>query len=334
AIHPQSKIEIDRRLKSLAKIGRDDLPLDLEFATYTIRYNKMHWLTVDGLGEHWSQARVSAAIASGEVAIDAENVTDLSLSFDAGHALFDLQENVTIAINDDEVEAPGPTSDRSWDVSLHRVRGQWRLGKRGSEKSDSDVIRKKPGVQGPIDDAFLDRFIFVRPTGKAWNDAAGKWASSELDRASEHWRRHFRGVAQVKDDTAITDEDFQGANLILWGDPSSNAVTKKIAGKLPIEWSREAIVVGDKKFPADKHALIAVYPNPLNPSKYIVLNSSFTFRDYAYLNNARQNAMLPDWAVVDLTTPPNSIWPGKIADADFFDERWRVKTSEERQKRK
>ncbi len=36
---------------------------------------------------------------------------------------------------------------------------------------------------------------------------------------------------------------------------------------------------------------------------------------------------LPDWAVVDLTTSPNSVWPGKIADADFFDERWQLKLS-------
>jgi hypothetical protein len=68
-----------------------------------------------------------------------------------------------------------------------------------------------------------------------------------------------------------------------------------------------------------------IYPNPLNPGKYLVLNSSFTFRDYAYLNNARQVPMLPDWAVVDLTTPPDAVWPGKIVAADFFDEKWQLK---------
>jgi hypothetical protein len=325
AIHPQSKIEIDRRLKSLAKTGRNEVPLDLEFATYTLRYNKMRWLTIDGIGEHWSQARVSAGMIPDQIAIDAENITDLSLAFDAGQSPFPIGDTVTISINDDEIEAPGTKSDKSWEVSLHRARGQWRLGKR-----EGDALRKRHGLQGPIDDAFLDRFIFVRPTGKAWNDAAGKWSNAELDRAIEHWRRHFRGIAQVKDDTAITDEDIESANLILWGDPSSNAIMKKIASKLPIEWSSDVIVAGDKKFPADKHALIAIHPNPLSPSRYVVLNSSFTFRDYAYLNNARQVPMLPDWAVVDLTTPPNSIWPGKIADADFFDERWRVKVSDER----
>jgi hypothetical protein len=35
--------------------------------------------------------------------------------------------------------------------------------------------------------------------------------------------------------------------------------------------------------------------------------------------------MLPDWAIVDLTTPANSAWPGKVVDAGFFDEFWKVK---------
>jgi hypothetical protein len=324
-IHPQSKVEIERRMKSLAKAGRDWQPLDVEFVTYTLRYNRMHWLTVDGLSEHWSRGRISAALAEDGVQIKADGISDLSLHFDAGQCPFDVQSNVIIAIGDDELEVPGPASDKSWSVSIHRARGQWRLGKR-----DSNGPRKTHGLQGPIDDAFMDRFIFVRPTGKAWHEAAGTWSARELERAIEHWRRHFRGQAIVKDDTAITQEDMDSANLILWGDPSSNAVLKQVAGKLPIEWTREAIEVQGREYASDKHALIAIYPNPLNPSRYVVLNSSFTFRDYAYLNNARQVPMLPDWAIVDLTKPPNAVWTGKIADADFFDERWQLKISEER----
>ncbi|MCP4811907.1 MAG: hypothetical protein GY888_05310, partial [Planctomycetaceae bacterium] len=67
-----------------------------------------------------------------------------------------------------------------------------------------------------------------------------------------------------------------------------------------------------------------VYPNPLNPQRYVVLNSSFTYRDYAYLNNARQVPMLPDWAIVDLRSPPTSQYPGKVVDAAFFGERWEL----------
>jgi hypothetical protein len=68
-----------------------------------------------------------------------------------------------------------------------------------------------------------------------------------------------------------------------------------------------------------------VYPNPLNPERYVVVNSSFTYREYDYLNNARQVAKLPDWAIVDLSQPPSTRAPGKIADAGFFDEKWQWK---------
>ena len=51
-----------------------------------------------------------------------------------------------------------------------------------------------------------------------------------------------------------------------------------------------------------------------------MLNSGFTFREYDYLNNARQVPKLPDWAIVDVTTPPDSRKPGKVVAADFFDE--------------
>ena len=69
-----------------------------------------------------------------------------------------------------------------------------------------------------------------------------------------------------------------------------------------------------------------IYPNPLNPKRYVVLNSGFTFREYDYLNNARQTAKLPDWAIVDTTVPPSPLDPGKIVDAGFFGERWDLAT--------
>ena len=70
---------------------------------------------------------------------------------------------------------------------------------------------------------------------------------------------------------------------------------------------------------------ILIYPNPLNPERYVVLNSGFTFREHAYMSNALQIPKLPDWAIVDVRTPPDGDWPGKIAAADFFDEEWQVR---------
>jgi len=179
-------------------------------------------------------------------------------------------------------------------------------------------------MQGPIDDAFMDSFIIVRPTGKSANKATSAWVQSEMDRAIRQWRSQFRGDARVKDDTTITDDDIASANLILWGDPQSNSLVKRIADKLPIRWQGDNVVVGRDKYPAADHVPVLIYPNPLNPKHYILLNSGFTFREADYSTNARQVPRLPDWAILDIRTPPDANQPGKIVAADFFGEKWQL----------
>jgi len=137
-----------------------------------------------------------------------------------------------------------------------------------------------------------------------------------------HWRRQFRGDARVKEDAAISDADIAGSNLVLWGDPSSNQVLAKIAAKLPVRWDAEGVHVNGKTYDAAHHVPVLIYPNPLNPKRYVVLNSGFTFREYDYLNNARQVAKLPDFAVIDVNVPATSRTPGGIVTAGFFDEHW------------
>lgn len=319
--HPQSAAEVEQRLDSLAEVGRDRLPPVIRFVTYSLKYNRQSWIAVEGLAEHWRKAEVHAAmIDSAEIEIETDNVTELSIDMPPGWCPFDIDVPVLLVIDEQEIEGPSPRSDRSFNVRLYQDDDGWHIGNR--EKSG---LQKRPNLQGPIDDAFMDSFIFVRPTGEAANAEAGKWAAAELERAIEHWRRHFRGEARVKNDADVTDEDIAGANLVLWGDPASNKLLGRIAEKLPIAWSAEKIAVGDREFAADKHGLVAIYPNPLNPKRYVVLNSSFTFREFAYLNNARQVPKLPDWAVIDLSVPPDSLWPGKVVAADFFDESWRLK---------
>jgi hypothetical protein len=102
-------------------------------------------------------------------------------------------------------------------------------------------------------------------------------------------------------------------------------VLAKVIAKLPIQWTKDKLVANGKTYDAAHHAPILVYPNPLNPKRYIVINSSFTYREYDYLNNARQIAKLPDWAVIDLNQPKTPRAPGGILAADFFDEAWQWK---------
>ncbi len=224
-------------------------------------------------------------------------------------------------IEDEDVEnAPPVLSDRSWTAQFRKKGKSWEV----VEKTEDEGLRKRHGLQGPIDDAFMDSFLMVRPTGKALNDKVDAWVSGEMQHALDHWRKQFRGEVRVKEDTAVNDADIAAHNLVLWGDPASNKVLARIADKLPVRWDASEVQLGEEKYSAEHHVPVLVYPNPLNPKRYVVLNSGFTFREYDYLNNARQVAKLPDFAVLDVRTPPSSRWPGKVVTAGFFDEEWKL----------
>ncbi|MDB5350000.1 MAG: prolyl oligopeptidase family protein [Planctomycetota bacterium] len=330
---PSAKREVIQIMDSLARLGRDRSRREVDFWTPTLRYNRSAWITIDELGEHWEAARVHATLDDGFTAyrLVAQNVTAMTIEFPAGTvdpAMSDRLQTFIFADAEGQkgqvVDRDGPKTDLSFRVSFHKEGKEWMAGPRRATG-----LRKKHGLQGPIDDAFLERFTFVRPTGTSKNEKVTAWVKSEGDRAVRRWRTQMRGDAIVRDDTAVSDADIASSNLVLWGDPESNAVLKKIADKLPIRWDGDNVVVGEKTYSAADHVPILIFPNPLNAEKYVVLNSGFTYREYDDLNNARQVPKLPDWAIVDVRTPPNSRYPGKIVAADFFDEAWKIKTKKD-----
>jgi hypothetical protein len=294
-------------------------------ATYTLKYNRSHWVQITGLEQHWEQARVEATVVGpNRIAVKTTNVSGLSLSMRSGSCPFDIRRPVTVEVNGTSHKAPRPLSDRSW--SFHLWNGE-AIAKAGPP---GEGLFKRQHLQGPIDDAFMDTFLVVRPTGSANHEAIDNWSRSELEHLVTHWRRHFRGDAVVKNDSEVTEADIQSSNLILFGDAASNKLIGRIVDQLPIQWTSEAVVVGEDDYDAAHHAPALVYPNPLNPSRYVVLNSGFTFREFAYLNNARQVPKLPDWAVIDVRTPADSLWPGKVVAADFFGEDWELAQAHQR----
>jgi pimeloyl-ACP methyl ester carboxylesterase len=321
----RTKEELNRRIDSIVKHGRDPVPTHVLFTTWTLRYNRMLWMRIDGLEKHWERATVDAILASDGVNIETKNVTALTVSFEPGSCPLEAVEKPKVIIDDEEVKGvPAVLSDRSWTAHFRRNDKVWEA----VEKIDGSVLRKRHGLQGPIDDAFLSSFLMVRPTGKPLNGQVGTWASGEMKHAVEHWRKQFRGEARVKDDSAVNEADIAEHNLILWGDPSSNKVLAKLADKLPVRWDAQQVKVGEASFASEHHVPLLIYPNPLNPKRYVVLNSGFTFREYDYLNNARQVPKLPDFAVIDVRTPPSSRVPGKVVTAGFFDEEWKVPAKE------
>ena len=247
--------------------------------------------------------------------------------------MINANKDLPAMIDHQRVQLSETQSDGKLTAHFRKENGNWKV----FDTLDDGKLRKKPGLQGPIDDAFMDSFLFVKPSGKSAHAKVNEWVDAEMNRAISEWRKQFRGIPRVKMDQEVNEVDINSHHLVLWGTLESNSVMKKLAEKLPVRWpplspgGKGAGGEGDK-LQADKaqydpatHMPVLIYPNPLNPSKYVVLNSGHTFREESNRSNARQVPKLPDWAIVDITTPPNSHWPGKIVEAGFFGEQWEWK---------
>ena len=306
---PEAKRELNDFVAAAVATGREQQPDQVHFTTRTLRYSRGVGLELLGLNQHWVRADID--LERSQRRIRTTNVTSFRIDAMAdGRWDIDGQRCVV---------AHGGTSltqpERSTTWRRNR-RGQWVVVR---DAIEPEIGRKVPGLQGPIDDAFMAGFLVVRPTGKSRNPLTAAWVAQSLALATNDWRAQFRGEARVKDDVQVTADDLAKYNLILWGDPRSNQWIGRLADRLPIRWNDREVRVGPRRFASAQHLPVFICPNPLNPRRYVVLNSGFTFARVLPASNAQQTPKLPDYAVLDLAHDD------AVVCADFFDESWRVK---------
>jgi len=327
-LHPDSKKLIAEQMDEWAKTGRAQRRTSVHFSTFSLKYNHCDWLTLNGLEEHWQEAYVDGDVTGQApiertLALKTRNVTDFTVDFTKDNSPLQAGEQVLLTVDGQAMEKFTATQDGSAQLRFQKLTSGWK--QIDVKAQDATSLVKRHNLQGPVDDALMDSFLFVEPTGEFINPSVKNWVQSEQARAIREWRRQMRGDVRIKKDTDVTPEDIRQHHLILWGCPGSNQILKQVAGQLPIKWSGESLVAGSQKFDPAQQALILIHPNPLNTQRYIVLNSGLTYREADYLNNARQTPKIPDWAIVDFSEKPTEYTPGKIVAADFFDEHWQLK---------
>ncbi len=298
AYEPNSLREI---MRQLATHVRDPEPKQVRFTTWTLKYNRCKWVTIDGLQEHYQRAQVEADASGPVVRVKTDHVTALTLD--------------PIPGNPRRLEIDGTRLSLSeGKAHLIRTGSRWRTG-----SLDARLLRKRHNLQGPIDDAFMERFAVVRGTGAPWSPAAAAYAAGALRRFTEDWRFGFRGELPVRDDTEAGETAAEG-NLVLFGDPGSNRILARIVDRLPLRWTHDGLDIAGRHYGSD-HVPVLIYPNPLNPRHYVVINSGHTFtRADLDASNANLFPKLPDWAVLQV-----GHGAPRVVAADFFDERWQIR---------
>ena len=291
---------------------------EIRFTTYTLKYNECDWLTIEEMDDHLDAATVHATVAKdGVLHIKTENVTALQIARDVAEK---------IEIDGDE----HPLSNAGGGLLpgvLYAWNGQhWDL--LGYDQSrafaGNPELHKRHNLQGPIDDAFMEPFVCVLPTGKAWHESQSAWAKWTYDRFAREFDKWFRGRVPTIKDSELTDEQIESKNLILFGDPSSNAVLAKVVEDLPVTWTKETLEVGGKKYDPKTQAVSLIFPNPLNPTRYVVINSGHTLHDAEFIGtNALLFPRLGDIAVQSFMPAKNG-FTEKTEWAMSFDWKWKL----------
>jgi dienelactone hydrolase len=262
---------------ALAKPRRE--PDHIHFVTYTTAYHQCYWISVESVEKQYQRTAVDADRDGDEIRVVTRNVSRISIA-GGKHVVID-----------------GQSLELANFGVLMKTSDGWRIaGKAGRYK--------KPGLQGPIDDAFKDAFLVVRPTGKPENKEAGAYIMETMDQFRNEWAKYMRGEVRIKDDKAVTEDDMQRYHLILFGDLQSNRITKRLAPLLMRAWPVAPLVP------------VLIAPNPLNINRYVVFNSGHTFHaDEFKGSNALLYPRLGDFALIHPTAR-------QVVRGGLFDTEW------------
>ncbi|MBM3971824.1 MAG: hypothetical protein FJ302_18485 [Planctomycetes bacterium] len=291
---------------------------EIRFVTYTLKYHTCDWLTIEELGNHLEAATVHATVANdGVLHIKTENVAALQIARD-------VAEKIEIDGDPHPLSSAGggllPGVFYVWNGK------HWELldYERSRAFSGNPQLHKRHNLQGPIDDAFMEPFLCVLPTGKPWHEGHAAWAKWTYDRFAREFDKWMRGRVPTINDNDLTDEQIADKNLVLFGDPSSNAVLAKVVGEMPITWTKESLEVAGKKYDPKTQAVSLIFPNPLNRTRYVVINSGHTLHDAEFIGtNALLFPRLGDIAVQTFE-PAKTGFNEKTEWATSFDSKWKL----------
>lgn len=303
--------EIRKWLDEVWQRGRQRPASTIHWSTPTLRYGKYDWLQLTRLEKHWvnTSSEITWDPQARKIQARLKGITAFEIHPDSGQSL----AGTTLEI-DGRTLPLNPSAGVKTSFILRD--GTWASG-------EPTPGGKRPGLQGPIDDAFMGRFIVVPPDQAPADPLAARWTEFELEHFRSRWQALMRGDLPEKAAKDITIGDLRDANLILWGDPESNRVLARIADKLPVSWAKDTFTMNGKTYDRHAHVPVLIFPNPLAPDRYIVINSGLTFREGHDRTNSLQNPKLPDWAVIGLDVLPDALSPGRIVEAGFFDEDWK-----------
>ena len=250
---------LDEIEKILGSYRRVVSPKEITLITPELRHNESYWVRIDAFESYAEPARLVARSADNSVEITSSNVRAFTLLM--SRAPVDRNRAIRVTHNG-RLLFEGRTGT------------ELPLGERTAGKGP----HKTHGLSGPLSDVYYEPFLIVAPPAEA-TGAAAATARKEAEalRTEGLFGNRFFGVP-IKSDPEITVEDIRKYHLIVLGAGGSSAFLNRIMDRLPVRIEGNAVVAGDRRFSGEDVGFRLIYPNPLNPRRYVVVCAGVSAR--------------------------------------------------------
>ena len=318
----QEKAEAEYR--KYADGGRTT-PDRIRFITYTPKFGKCDWIEIDALRTTYERAMIDGVRKGNDFNITTKNARRIGLS------LVDQTSPLRVTIDGQEIDTKTLNPSRVATAQFEFAEGTWAAINDPVQLSErlKSHPEKRAGLQGPVDDAFSSKFVVIGPAEKGFYAGIDQHLSARLSGFAKVWDKYFRADLPMKTGTESAVEGHRLENVVLFGDPRSNPRIAEVLPHLPITWTAEKLVVNGVEYDAATHLPVLIYPDPLNPSRYLVLNSGHTFQESDLQGtNALLYPRLGDWGVIKPAPTEKNPDAYEVIAAGLFDENWKFKASE------
>ncbi|MBI2804299.1 MAG: PQQ-binding-like beta-propeller repeat protein [Planctomycetes bacterium] len=315
---------IDRGLQAdgwkwIRKQVRNPYPARVLFQTHWLRYDGAHWARIDTVEDPLAPARIEAEFHGTGIRVRIDNADRFHLDLQRPRARDVLEFSVSIN-NGPPIKALSRKK-----AYFAKVAGKWTLA---AERYPPGLVKKR-GLSGPVMDVFMgEPVLMVYGTTNSPDPAKSRKmvddAVTRLFGVPDGGGVLHSGFAH-KADKEVNANDITDTNLVLFGTPQTNQVVKKIADKLPVKFLKDGVQFAGKSYTGADVGLVMVYPNPLNPERYVLLLPENYARYTAHPGAMGMNVLtFPDYVIGQ----PQAGWGGntiRVLAQGSFDSTWRLK---------
>jgi hypothetical protein len=208
-------------------------------------------------------------------------------------------------------------------VFVRDADGRWSPG------SHPAGLRKKPWLEGPVQDAFTTPFILVYGTPE--DEISRYIIEAEARRFTEDWELLYNAPCRIKSDRDVTEQELADYSLVLYGNKDQNLVYRRMADQLPLQVDSQGVQIGSERWDGADVGAKFCFPSPLNPDRYVCIFAGATWRGTYGINNRFGNWF--HWGPFDnynwfdfVVFDERTVSPPTVLCTGFFDSQWRMST--------